>query len=228
MIGALLARGSLPAVDGEAQVPDDFYWAFEQRMRGSTSDVRRRLATYEGVARDLIAEVATEGSRRPRWLDLGCGRGEFCALLRDWGWEVEGVDRSPAAADACRKQGIDVSVADVFTFLEAGPATEPDAVSAIQLIEHLPRARWPELFAAAFEVLRPGGALLLETINGQNLRALADHFFADLTHTWPGHPQTLRLLAERAGFDAVDVRFEHPDARGNAEDVAVWARKPTG
>jgi cyclopropane fatty-acyl-phospholipid synthase-like methyltransferase len=109
--------------------------------------------------------------------------------------------------------------------LDGGPPA-PDAISAIQLIEHLPRARWLELFDGIVRALRPRGALLLETINGQNVAALADHFFADVTHTWPGHPETLRLMAEHVGFEDVEVRFEHPDGRGSAQDVAIWARKP--
>jgi SAM-dependent methyltransferase len=215
-------------VNGGAQVPDDFYWAFEERMRGSSAAIRERLGAYEGFARDLHASFVRDGADAPRWLDLGCGRGEFCELLVDWGWRPEGVDRSPSAVEACLQRGLTVARMDVFAFLEELPTDGAEAVSAIQLIEHLPRENWLPLFEAILGVLRPGGAVLVETINGRNLRALADHFFADLTHTWPGHPETLRLLAERAGFIDVEVRFEHPDPHGAAEDVAIWARKALG
>jgi cyclopropane fatty-acyl-phospholipid synthase-like methyltransferase len=213
-------------VNGGSNVPDDFYWAFEERMRGSSAAIRERLGTYEGFARDLHASFVGNGTDAPRWLDLGCGRGEFCELLADWGWRSEGVDRSPSAVEASQRRGLTVALSDVFTYLEEVPAEDAEAVSAIQLIEHLPRERWLPLFEAILGVLRPGGAVLVETINGRNLRALADHFIADLTHTWPGHPETLRLLAEHAGFVDVEIRFEHPDAHGAAEDVAIWARKP--
>jgi cyclopropane fatty-acyl-phospholipid synthase-like methyltransferase len=215
-------------VNGGADVPDDFYWAFEERMRGSSAAIRGRLGTYEAFARDLHASFARDGADAPRWLDLGCGRGEFCELLADWGWRAEGVDRSPSAVEACRRRGLTVALTDVFDYLEEAPAEGVEAVSAIQLIEHLPRERWLPLFETVFGVLRPGGAVLVETINGRNLRALADHFIADLTHTWPGHPETLRLLADHAGFVDVEIRFEHPDAHGAAEDVAIWARRPLG
>lgn len=215
-------------MEGDAHVPDDFYWAFEERMRGSSDAIRERLRSYEGLARELLASVPSEGDDAPRWLDLGCGRGEFCELLQAWGWRAEGVDRSPAAVEACRRRGIEATQAEVFAFLDEGSIGTPPAVSAIQLIEHVPRDRWLSLFEAVLEALAPGGAFLLETINGRNVGALADHFFADLTHTWPGHPETLRLLAEHAGFVDVVVRFEHPDARGAAEDVAICARKPSG
>jgi SAM-dependent methyltransferase len=213
-------------VDGGADVPDDFYWAFEERMRGSSAAIRERLGTYEGFARDLRTSLVRNGSESPRWLDLGCGRGEFCELLGEWGWRAEGVDRSPSAVEACRGRGLTVAHRDVFAYLKEAPAEGAETVSAIQLIEHLPRERWLPLFEAILRVLRPGGAVLVETINGRNLRALADHFIADLTHTWPGHPETLRLLAEHSGFVDVEIRFEHPDVHGAAEDVAIWARKP--
>lgn len=197
-------------------------------MRGSSATIRDRLGIYEPLARELLASATAEGDEAPRWLDLGCGRGEFCELLQQWGWRPEGVDRSPSAVEACRQRGLEVALADVFTYLADEPASRPNVVSAIQLIEHLPRERWLAFFGSVIGRLRPGGSLLLETINGRNLRALADHFIADLTHTWPGHPETLRLLAEHAGFVDVEVRFEHPDASGAAEDVTIWGRKPPG
>ena len=195
-------------------------------MRGSSAAIRGRLGTYEVSARDLHASLTRDGADLPRWFDLGCGRGEFCELLAHWGWRAQGVDRSPSAVEECRRRGLTVAEGDVFDYLEEAPAEGVEAVSAIQLIEHLPRDRWLPLFQGILGVLRPGGAVLVETINGRNLRALADHFIADLTHTWPGHPETLRLLAEHAGFIDVEIRFEHPDAHGAAEDVAIWARKP--
>jgi SAM-dependent methyltransferase len=217
--------GEPSRVNGDEDSRDAFYWAFEERMRGSSAAVRARLRSYEQLVRGLRDELASDGDS-PRWVDLGCGRGEFCGLLREWGWDVEGVDRSPRAVEACLGNDIPATRSDVFAYLEVERESRPNAVSAIQLIEHLPRERWLTLFQGAFEALQPGGALLLETINGRNLRALADHFFADLTHTWPGHPETLRLLAEHAGFVEIEIRFEHPDAHGAAEDVAIWARTP--
>ena len=211
------------APGGEA-VPDAFYWSFEERMRGSTESVRHRLTVYEALVRDQLQNVE---ERSARWVDLGCGNGEFCDLLRDWGWTVEGVDASPAAVDGCRRRGIDVTLSDAMSYLETRAPAPLGGLSAIQLIEHLPRERWLAFFEGAFRVLSPGGALLVETINGLNAHAVADHFHADVTHTWPGHPETLRLMAVHAGFDDVTVSFENHDAKGSAQDVAIWARKPS-
>jgi len=207
------------------EIPDGYYWAFEQRMRGSTDSVEERLRAYEDLAISLRHEQQVDEDVAPRWIDLGCGQGEFCELLRVWGWNAEGVDGSSAAIEACRARGIEATLGDVLAYLESRPEDPVGGVSAIQLIEHLPRRAWVHLFEEIHRALAPGGALLLETINGQNPEAIADYFVADVTHTWPGHPETLRLMAEHAGFADVRVRFLHEDHRGRAQDVAIWAVK---
>jgi SAM-dependent methyltransferase len=210
-------------VDGPP-VPDGFYQAFEGRMRGTPESIVERLRVYEPLAREHLASIA--GSEERRWLDLGCGSGEFCGLLREWGWRVSGVDRSPAAVERCRMNDVDAVQQDVVRYLGARPDGGYGAVSAIQLIEHLPKDRWLPLFDEMLRVLVPGGLMLLETVNARNPRAIADHFYADVSHTWPGHPETLRLMCEYVGSTDVEVRFEHPDAFGSSQDVAVVARKP--
>jgi O-antigen chain-terminating methyltransferase len=211
---------------GPPRVDDSYYWAFEGRMRGDPTSVSERLRQYERFAVPLRERLsAGNGDEPPLWLDLGCGRGEFCSLVREWGWRVHGVDSSPTAVDECRARGIDTTLADVRTYLETRRDEPPAAISAIQLIEHVPQADWLGLLDRLHALLAPGGALLIETINGLNPEAVAASFIADVTHTWPGHPETLRLMAEHAGFADVEVVFINPDERGNAQDFAIWAVK---
>ena len=212
------------------QIPDAYYWAFEARMRGSSASLLDRMRGYERLAVSLREELHTLANAddvdpRPLWLDLGCGLGEFVELVREWGWRVEGVDNSPHGVEACRARDIDTTLADVSEFLATRRGEAPAAISAIQLIEHLPRDGWIELFERTHDVLADGGAMLVETINGLNAEALTAYFLADVTHTWPGHPETLTLMAEHAGFERVEVIFMNPDERGNPQDFAVWARK---
>ena len=223
---ALAPSGASTSASGVwTEIPDAYYWAFEQRMRGAAGSIEERLRGYEDLVVPLREALEGPEDERPRWVDLGCGQGEFCTLLREWGWDVEGVDASPDAVEACRARGIEVTLGDVLAYLETRPDDPVGGVSAIQLIEHLPRRAWVHLFEEIHRALAPGGALLLETINGQNPDAIADYFVADVTHTWPGHPETLRLMAEHAGFERVEVRFLHEDHRGRAQDVAIWAVK---
>ena len=241
-----LSRGAAHGDGGSSDLDDRYYWVFEASMRGNAASVLERLSQYArfaiplretlsgaelAAASDLGASEAdvdlpeAEAPDPPLWIDLGCGRGEFCELVRGWGWQVEGVDNSPAAVEACRRRGIDATLEDVGSYLERRHGEPAGAISGIQLIEHLPRSSWLGFFERVHAALRPGGALLLETINPLNVDALTSFFVADITHTWPGHPRTLALMAGYAGFDDVDVTFLNPDQRGNPQDVVLWAVK---
>jgi SAM-dependent methyltransferase len=226
---ALAARSTEPPVgprrDEPSIVSDSFYWRFEAEMRGSPDLIEARLRQYERFA----VPWREEAGRGPAlWIDLGAGKGEFGSVLRGWGWDVLGVETSPEAFEASRAAGIDAVLADARSFLEAYEGRAPSAVSAIQVIEHLPPPDWLPLIHAVHRVLEPGGHLLLETINPLNVNALSQHFFADVTHTWPMHPEVARLMAEDAGFDRAEIVFLNADHRGNAEDFALVATKAPG
>jgi SAM-dependent methyltransferase len=216
-------RGREAAQLGQgAEIPDDFYWLFETRMRGP-DHVIDSLRQYEGRARQHLERGGWgEG---PLWLDVGCGRGEFAQLLIQWGWRVKGVDISADAVDACIEQGLDAVHADALSFLQSYTGEPPAAVSGIQLIEHLPREVWLPFIRAAHHVLRDGGALLLETINPLNVRALAEYFFADLSHSWPAQPYTLQVMTETVGFERSDLEWLNPDGEDRPQDYALWAVK---
>lgn len=226
-LGHLNAGSAVSAEEATpAEVGDSYYWAFESEMRGSVESIVHRLRRYETQVVAVLDEVGRDPV--PRWLDLGCGNGEFLALLREWGWRASGVDSSPKAVQACTEEGLEAAQGDALAFLDsAGDAAAADksaGISAIQLIEHLPKDRWLGFFRAARRALGPGGALLVETINPLNPDALAGSFFADVSHTWPAHPHSLRIMAEQAGFASVEILFLNQDHGGNAMDFAIWAR----
>jgi len=182
--------------------------------------VTAKLEVYRELADDLLDRHGAGA----RWLDLGCGNGRFMELLRAWGWRVEGVDRSPRAVEACTTRGLPAVVGAVPEYLSGSSGETFAAISLIQVIEHLPTATWLQTIRAAERSLAPGGALLIETIDPRNPEAL-QAFFADVTHTWAAHPETLRVMCEFAGFRAVEVRGLNPGDDGRPQDFALLARK---
>ena len=169
-----------------AALPD--YFAFESRLRGSIHDVRDRQRPYVERLRDH-APV----------LDLGCGRGELLALLREAGIEARGTDANSDMVAFARAEGLEVEQATAHDALAACEDASLGAVTAIQLLEHLPPPDLVALLDLAHAKLRPGGLLVVETIDPSTPAALRN-YFADLTHAQPLVPETLELLVRGAGF----------------------------
>jgi SAM-dependent methyltransferase len=193
-----LAPDSVPPA--VASVPD--YFAFESRMRGSTESIRERQLPYV----DDFREAAPV-------LDVGCGRGEFLALLREAGVEARGVELDPDMLAYARGEGLEVAESDVIVHLESLEDGSLGGIFAAQLVEHLPAPALVRVLELAAAKLRPGGLFVAETINPLSPLALRN-YYADLTHAQPLVPETLELLARQAGFDSVKVRFlNEPEER---------------
>jgi SAM-dependent methyltransferase len=198
------------------------YFAYETRMRAPTDEIRKRQEPYVELLR-------AEGPV----LDVGCGRGELLLLLHEAGVQARGVDADADMAAYARGEGLDVRHEDLFEALAVTPAGSLGAVTALQVVEHLPPAALLRFLSEAVRVLRPGGLLVAETINPATPAALR-HYFADLTHAQPLVPETLELLARQAGFGATELRFlnepeQHPDRRISEQlfaplDYALIAR----
>jgi SAM-dependent methyltransferase len=201
-VGRTLAAGAPPpavaAAAGRA-AEDAAYTAFENRYRGSREEIRERLASYVPLFEGL-APVA----------DLGCGRGEFLALLGEHGIAARGVEGSTSVVQECRAKGLDVVQGDLVDFLRGTAAGSLGGVFAAQVAEHLPPRTLLALLAEAHRVLRPGGLLVLETVNPRSVTGLLEVYNRDLTHERPLHPETLSFLAAAQGFTDVRVELRSP------------------
>jgi 2-polyprenyl-6-hydroxyphenyl methylase/3-demethylubiquinone-9 3-methyltransferase len=92
-------------------------------------------------------------------VDLGCGAGLLAPHIR--GYRHLGVDLVVSALDQAAAHGVEVLRADVTRLpLRSGCA---DVVCAGEILEHVPDL--PAAVAEACRVLRPGGLLLLDTLN---------------------------------------------------------------
>jgi SAM-dependent methyltransferase len=134
-------------------------------------------------------------------LDVGCGDGEFLARMRQFGWDVQGVEPDPAAIQSAREAH---NVPVVHGTLEAlrDVSAAFDAVTLLHVIEHVPDPR--ETLRAAWRLLRPGGRLLVVT---PNARSLGTRVFGSAWVGWdpPRHlhvftSAALHRLLTAAGF----------------------------
>jgi len=198
-------------VDGSGPRFATLYANFTDRFRGSTAEVTSKLATYLPDVHRLVGAGAGAGGAGARVVDLGSGRAEWLALLRDAGVPASGVDANPAFVEAARARGLDLVHGDAVAHLEGLPPDSVDLVTAFHLIEHLDVETLLALLAAARHALRPGGCVLLETPNPSNLRMAACDFYNDPTHRSPLPPALTEYLLAAAGFDGIEVRPLHPN-----------------
>lgn len=100
-----------------------------------------------------------------RVLDVGCGAGRDLLQLGALGFEVSGLDISPAlAAIARRASRREVLVADLRTI--DLPTEGFDGIWAMASLLHLGRSELPEVLLKLTSALRPGGTLFASVKRG--------------------------------------------------------------
>jgi O-antigen chain-terminating methyltransferase len=176
--------------------------AFEAAFRGTREQM---LARYEDLADRLVGCGPV--------LDIGCGRGELLELLGARGVEAWGVDLDAALVETAAAAGLDVRHGDGLAALRDAGAGALGGVALIQVIEHITSQQAVDLVALAADRVRPGGRVVIETVNPQSLYVYAHAFYLDPTHVRPVHPAWLTFLFQQAGFSevAVDWRTPPPD-----------------
>jgi 2-polyprenyl-3-methyl-5-hydroxy-6-metoxy-1,4-benzoquinol methylase len=191
-----------PAEHRPAAAPDALghkYVGFEDQFRGTPDAIRERLSDYVAI----FAGASNV-------LDIGCGRGEFLALLREQGISARGIDTNEAMVQVCRDKGLKADLGDAVTFLRAQPGRSLGGVFAAQVVEHLEPSYLAALLDAAFAALRPGAPVVLETINPACWFAFFESYIRDITHVRPLHPDTLKYLLVATGFQGTEIRFRVP------------------
>ena len=186
------------------------YAGFEDAYRGGEDEIRERMLDYVGRfagASDV--------------LDVGCGRGEFLELLRDHGITARGIDLNVEMVERCRAKGLDVTAADALTYLAGLADASLGGLIATQVVEHLQPDALMQFLELAARKLRPGAAIVLETINPSSMSAFFESYIRDLTHVRPVHPDTLRYLLIANGFAGTEIVWRSP-----YPDDAKLARVP--
>ena len=176
------------------------YVEFEDRFRGSTEEIQKRMETYLPYFSNVEADV----------LDVGCGRGEFLDLLNDHGISARGIDINQAMVELCRDRGLTAEQNDALTYLTAEPDESLGGLFAAQVVEHLEPTYLLKFLDTAYLKLRPGSKLILETINVASWSAFFHSYLRDTTHVSPLHPETLNYLVSASGFQKVEIVYKSP------------------
>ncbi|WP_258170957.1 methyltransferase domain-containing protein [Burkholderia multivorans] len=219
----------------ELAIVDSFYRAFEDRYRGSRKLIKNRLTNYSPFFQPLAALYP--GGKA---FDLGCGRGEWLELMGEAGFQPLGMDLDADMLEACRERGLPVEQGDAIERLSALESESHALISAFHVVEHVSFEQLCTIVSEALRVLKPGGLLILETPNPENISVATTNFYMDPSHQKPIPPLLLSFVAEHAGFGRVKiVRLqESPELRdastpvqfldvirGASPDYAIVAQK---
>jgi SAM-dependent methyltransferase len=219
---------------------DALYVAFEDLFRGTREEIKSRQSSYLPLLREIDA-----GNSRMSVVDLGCGRGEWLELLRDNDMKAHGVDGNYVMIQHCRSAGLDAVQGDALDHLRGLPDASQGAVTSFHMVEHLPFEVTLAVIDEALRVLKPGGVLILETPNPQNILVGACNFYFDPTHLKPLPSPMLRFFVEARGFCDAQIWDLHPYPKSVAladegmgianrlnqmlygpQDYAIVARRP--
>ena len=193
---------------------DDFYEFFQKDFRGGRDEITERLSKYK-VYLDPLLE-----SENKHVIDLGCGRGEWLELLGAWGFEAIGYDLDDGMLEHCKKHHLNAHKGDALQALKEMKDGSKAVISSFHVIEHLTFQEIRLLFSECYRVLMPGGILILETPNTENILVMTETFWLDPSHIHPLPPGLLSFLARYHGFDLnVIIRVNERSDNKNSDNI---------
>ncbi|MCX7919520.1 MAG: class I SAM-dependent methyltransferase [bacterium] len=172
------------------------YHLFNERFRDTIEHVKKRQQIYIDYFRDCKNIV-----------DLGCGRGEFLELLQENNLPALGIDINPELVELAKQRGLNVTCADLLTFLAQTPDATFDGIFSAQVIEHFKLPDIRQIVGLIYQKLQPDGIAVVETLNPLSFYSYSRNYLLDLTHQRALHPQALKFLFDCHGFREVEIKF---------------------
>ena len=139
-------------------------------FRGSETEIKNRLRKYINYFNSCHSV-----------LDIGCGRGEFLELLKENKISATGIDSDMNMVEICSKKVLNVLQVDAFSFLKDKRGAF-DGIFCSQVIEHFASQEAISLLDLCQRSLKPGGVLVVITLNPRNIRVVTNIFWLDITH----------------------------------------------
>lgn len=153
--------------------------------------------------RQFAEFVSAHGLAGKKVFEIGCGRGEYLALMREAGVQACGIEYAEAAVQACRGAGLDVARG----YIENGaplPGAPYDAFFCLNFLEHMPDPG--AVLRGVGANLAPAAVGLVEVPNFDMIlrQRLFSEFISD--HLFYFTTDSLTNALRLNGYDVLDCR----------------------
>ena len=196
---------------------DALYAALEDRFRGTRSDIKKQFKHYLQYVSDAAPVI-----------DLGCGRGEWLEILNEAGIASRGVDTNQVQVELCRSRGLEVIEGDFIGYLQSLDNESAGAITGFHIIEHLSIENLVRLLNESLRVLRPGGVVIFETPNPENVLVGSNFFYLDPTHHHPLPAELMQFLLQNRGFHPIKILNLHPFESGRVTGYGAVTERFNG
>lgn len=151
---------------------------------------------------DLVCRVS--GLESGHLLDYGAGTGYFAQTMRNGGWDVKAIEKSPMARDFALDHFNLVMESDIaLDFLKKQSF---QVVTLWHVMEHVEKLDY--LWKRIFDILVDGGTLIVAVPNCESFDA---RFYKEKwaaydvpRHLWHFGPNSMKKMGERNGFSLIE------------------------
>lgn len=185
-------------------------------FRGSYEEIKQRLQVYLPYLQQ--SEIICPQSPV---LDIASGRGEWLEIMLENNYPTKGVEFNQLLVEKSVQAGFDVVHADGLDYMQMLEKDSISVVISFHLIEHLPSNKLLGFIRESHRIIKPGGLIILETPNPENIFVGSCNFYLDFTHIKPLPPQLLEFLLKEFGFKIIEVKRLHPRDEVQVKDEQI-------
>lgn len=186
--------------------------ALHENLQQSTLVLKRGLANWLNVSGKTV-------------VDLGCGTGELCWLLKNSGAiRVVGVNLSLEEIQLAEKTiSAEFVHADILTYLKGQKDNSIDNIFALNIFEHLDKDKLYQVLVQAHRCLKVDGELIAMVPNATSPFGAMTRYW-DITHQLAFTPSSARQLQKIVGFKQIFFKEWGPRPHGLISTVrfCLW------
>jgi 2-polyprenyl-3-methyl-5-hydroxy-6-metoxy-1,4-benzoquinol methylase len=195
---------------------------YRESLEGS-SDEKLFYELHDRETLDKFQYTGTDIFRNKTVADLGCGCGAFLDFLKGVAKTIVAIEPSETYREIMDRKGF-----HTYAYAQDARKDYPgriDVVTSFDVIEHVED---PEIFLKdVYEILSEGGQAIIGTpTDAPIMRTLLGDVYEkkllfSTQHLWILSEKNLRIIAERAGFSKVSVKYYQRYGIGN---MLGWVR----